>query len=537
MYDVMYKFCSSFVILRGFTERIEHRMRILYPSNIRNIQKKTVKMILSLMLSAFLLIVGMLFLGNISLYYIMLTVAVVYVVIDNMVYERLADIEYRLLVEFEKFITDVRFNFQYDGMIEESIEEAVNSSEYIMAIHGQQICEYLRDDMDKAQVSEYKDISPNAYFLTFYTLCETIMTFGDKIIDGKSSFMKNIGYIKDDIGAEILNREKIRTYFTGLKTLCVLPVFAIKPIEKWAIGNMDGLKSFYYSQSGRITTTAVVAIALCMYILINRLKYPDSFSKSKEAWIEQILKYEVADNILMFHISRHYKHYFKMDRLLKSVASQYNVKEFLLKRIICSLCAMIIVIVFDLSIGIGKGAMFISVIIGGLIVYNYHYMMIVLKKQMIQLERENEIVRFQSVILILMHMEWTTVNRILSWLESFAVIFRYDIEKMNDQLCYKGYRVFDEMIQKTGFVPFERLLKCFMACDKVGIEDAFSGIESDRNYYYEKHKQMNEKNAGDRAVIAKVLSFVPMCSVIAFELIIPFVMEGIRQLQTFTAGI
>lgn len=539
MYCTLYKLCSSFFLTRGLTRRIEHRMRILYPSNASHIYKLTVRMLMSVLMCGGMVIAGMIALGRISMYYVILTAAVVYVVIDNMVYEKLADMEYRLLVEFEKFITDVRFNFQYDGMIEAAIEEAVNSSEYIMAIHGHQISEYLREDAGKSDISEYKEVSPNAYFLTFYTLCETVMTFGDRVVDGQSCFMKNIGYIKDDIGAELINREKVRSSFMGLKMLSILPVFSIKLIETWAISNMSGMEQFYYSQKGSITTTAVIIIALCTYILINRLKYPDSFSKTKEQWIGQLLSNDIVENIVMNHIGRHYRHYFKMDRLLKSIASQYNVKEFLVKRVVTSFIAMIFVTVFDLSIGLLSNipAMVISVLLCGLIAYHYHYMMILFKKQMIQLERENEIVRFQSVILILMHMEWTTVNRILNWLEDFASVFKYDIEKMNDQLCYKGYRVFEEMIQKSGFLPFERLLKSFLACDRVGIEDAFSGIESDRNYYFEKHKQMNEKNLNNRSVVAKAASFIPMCSVIAFELIIPFVMEGLKQLQSFTAAL
>lgn len=534
----LYAFFRDFFLTRGITKKIYQRMRILYPSNNAFIYRKSLYLILSIYSLGLIVFGGMIFIGKIRMYYVMLTIGVAYTVIDNMIYERLSAIEYKLLCEFEKFISDVRFNFQYDGMIEEAIQDAINSSEYIMSIHGQQISEYLRSVNDKDEGNDYMEVAPNDFFLTFYTLCETVMTFGDKLVDGKSCFMKNIGYLKDDINADIIHRKSVQMEFMGLKLLAILPIFSIKLIEIWAISNINELKSFYYGIKGSVTTTIVVLISLIIYIFINRLKYPESFTGVKEKWLEQILNNSVIENITMKHIGRHYSHYFEMEKLLRTIASQYNVKEFLLKRIVTSVIAMFISNVFMLSIGVyAIKYIFAVAIIAGILTFKYHYFMLILKRKMLQLERENEIVRFQSVIMILMHMEWTTVEKILNWLEKFAIVFKYDIEKMNDQLCYKGIKVFDEMIAKTGFTPFERLLKCFKICDRVGVEDAFSGIEADRKYYFDKHNQENKKLLRNRVVIAKAAAFVPMCLIITFELIIPFVVAGINQLQSFTGSI
>ena len=53
----------------------------------------------------------------------------------------------------------------------------------------------------------------------------------------------------------------------------------------------------------------------------------------------------------------------------------------------------------------------------------------------------------------------------------------------------------------------------------------------DMLYYVEKHKQENEEIAHNKALIAKFIAFVPLCLVILFKLILPFVLMGIKQLS------
>lgn len=543
MNQLSYRLLSKWFVTTEFVKRIEKKMKILYPSDVRTIQKKTSQVINRLIICSICAAVGLFFLGDLTVYYLLLVIGIIYILITNMIYENFYKIETRLLRSFEKFITDVRYQFQLDDIVDTAIQDVINISDYDMTIHGQQLLEYLNRDPEVIGEESYKEVSPNDYFLTFYTLCETITFFGDKVIDGQSVFLKNIGYLKQDINMEILKRQKTQASFMGLKALCVVPVFAIKPIELWAVSNMPELSSFYSGVKGSVITVIVTLISMLMYVLVNRLKFPQSFNDRKGKWIEQILKVDRIQTIVMAHISRHYNHYFKMDRLLKSVVFQYNVKEFLVKRIFISIASSIICFIFTCSTGlltysrISGVVSFFIIVFTGIGVYMYFYGMLILKKQMMRLERENEIVRYQTVLLIVMHMEKITIEQILNWLEEFAVVFKSDIEMMNDQMCYSGINVFSMAKADIGFIPFERLLDSFIASDRIGIEKAFEEVESDRQFYVDKHRQENEIILTNRSLIAKTIAFVPMCMIIAFELIIPFVFEGLKQLQTFQIGI
>ena len=123
-----------------------------------------------------------------------------------------------------------------------------------------------------------------------------------------------------------------------------------------------------------------------------------------------------------------------------------------------------------------------------------------------------------------------TVEQILEQLERFAVSFKKQIEEISDKLSYKGIMIFKEYRDKSDFLPFNRIIDGFIACDDMYIHKAFEDIEMDRRYYIDKHKQENAHTIEQRGAVAKFLSFIPMCAVIIIKLVVPFTIEGIREM-------
>ena len=153
-----------------------------------------------------------------------------------------------------------------------------------------------------------------------------------------------------------------------------------------------------------------------------------------------------------------------------------------------------------------------------------------MKKQILLLEREEEIVRFQNIILMMMHMDKITIEQILSEMERFARVFKKILGMIMDKYTYKGKEVFIEAKESSGFRPFQRLMDGFVACDDTYIYQAFDDLEKDRRYFLDRHKQENERIVDDKTTIAKTISFLPLCAVISFKLIIPFIMQGLSSL-------
>ena len=92
--------------------------------------------------------------------------------------------------------------------------------------------------------------------------------------------------------------------------------------------------------------------------------------------------------------------------------------------------------------------------------------------------------------------------------------------------------MFKEYKDKSDFLPFNRIIDGFIACDDMYIHKAFEDVEIDRQYYIEKHKMDNKYYIEQRGAIGKFLSFIPICLVVIVKLIIPFVIEGMNQMAT-----
>ena len=70
----------------------------------------------------------------------------------------------------------------------------------------------------------------------------------------------------------------------------------------------------------------------------------------------------------------------------------------------------------------------------GLIGYAFPILLLIFQKKMRQMEMENEVMQFQTIILMLMRIERVNVEMILEWLERYSNIFKEPISK-----CVNNY--------------------------------------------------------------------------------------------------
>lgn len=515
---------------RGLTRKLEHRIELLYPATRYSVIRQTERYLIRTYIAALLVIAGLFVFAEFSIYYGCLAAVIVYVMISSHINTELAGQELRLLGMMEEFVSEVHFNYQFNGMLYESVEKAIEKVPYEMAIHGEIILSYLKNAY-RGGGDDYRDIAPNSLFLTFYSLSLTVLNYGDKTERAGSVYLKNLGYLKESINIEILKRKRVEGQFAGLSAVAILPVFSIKLIEAWALSNMPELREAYQGFTGTLTTIAVSLVTVGIYRLIMALRTPYRTRGCKSAWVERLAACDIADSVVMFIIRRTYKSSERLNRLLKSVVYPYDIKEFVLRRIVFSAAVAATVFSVSISIGMAWWGGVLMAAVSGVCTYEAAYMVILIKRRIMIMDSEEEIVRYQSVILMLMHMDRITIEQILVQMRSFAVIFREEADRMTDRFSYMGMRIFEEIKEKTGFMPLEKLMDGFLATDALGIEAAFSGMEEERRYYVEKHRQDNDEIIMKKAAAAKVMAFIPMCLVILIKLILPFVIEGMRQLS------
>lgn len=180
-------------------------------------------------------------------------------------------------------------------------------------------------------------------------------------------------------------------------------------------------------------------------------------------------------------------------------------------------------------------------IVVGLVGYFIPVIILKFQRKMRQLEMENEIMQFQTLILMLMRIERISVQDILEWLERFSNIFRPAISTCLNNFEAGGWKALEQLREQTGFEPFVKIIKNLQsAVDKIPIVDAFDELESERAFFQEKRKEANERLIAKKSMYGKIIGFAPMIMLFVAYLIVPliyvsmtFMGEYLSQMSTY----
>ena len=159
--------------------------------------------------------------------------------------------------------------------------------------------------------------------------------------------------------------------------------------------------------------------------------------------------------------------------------------------------------------------------------------MLMFQAKMRQIEMEDEVMQFQTIILMLMRIERVNVEMILEWLERYANIFKEPIGKCLNNYEAGAWEALEEMKEEISYMPLVRLVESMQAAvEKIPIKDAFDELESERDYYQEKRKESNDRLIKRKGMIGKAIGFAPMVCMFVGYLIIPLVFIGLTSMSS-----
>ena len=157
--------------------------------------------------------------------------------------------------------------------------------------------------------------------------------------------------------------------------------------------------------------------------------------------------------------------------------------------------------------------------------------LLVFQKRMRQMEMENEVMQFQTIILMLMKIERVNVEMILDWLERYSNIFREPISKCVNNYESGPWEALEELKNDIAFPQLIRIVESLQsAVEKIPIRQAFDELDTERAYYQEKRKESNERLISKKGLIGKVIGFAPMVCVFVGYLIIPLCVIGLLSM-------
>ena len=167
-----------------------------------------------------------------------------------------------------------------------------------------------------------------------------------------------------------------------------------------------------------------------------------------------------------------------------------------------------------------------------IIAYMSPIWLLMFQVKMRQLEMEDEVMQFQTIILMLMKIERVNVEIILEWLERYSNIFKPQITKCVNNYEAGAWEALEEMKEEVTYLPLIRIIESLQeAVEKIPIKDAFDELDSERDYYQAKRKESNERLISKKAMIGKVIGFAPMVCMFVGYLIIPLVFIGLTSMS------
>ncbi len=171
------------------------------------------------------------------------------------------------------------------------------------------------------------------------------------------------------------------------------------------------------------------------------------------------------------------------------------------------------------------------------VAYNAPTWMLKFQAKMRQLEMEDEVMQFQTIILMLMKIERVNVEIILEWLERYANIFKEPISKCVNNYESGPWEALEQLKEDVSFQQFIRIVESLQAAvEKIPIADAFDELDTEREYYQAKRKESNERLISKKGMIGRGIGFAPMIVIFVGYLIIPLVFIGMTSMSQSMSG-
>lgn len=173
----------------------------------------------------------------------------------------------------------------------------------------------------------------------------------------------------------------------------------------------------------------------------------------------------------------------------------------------------------------------------GALGYQLPYLLIITRKDMMLMAQENEVIQFQSIISMLMHIKQVTVEDILQWMCRFSIIFKDSLQNCINDLASGETNALESLKENEPYLPFQKIVDNLIDADSVGIENAFVEVDGDRTASQKKREQDNELYITHKSNLATVLAFIPILLLIIGYICGPILFASNSSLSSLSASL
>ena len=156
------------------------------------------------------------------------------------------------------------------------------------------------------------------------------------------------------------------------------------------------------------------------------------------------------------------------------------------------------------------------------------------KNKIREMGKENEIMQFQSIILMLMYIDRIDVQTILEWLSRFSYAFKEPIETCLNNYESGAEKALDDLYEAVPYKDFQRIVEQLKsAVERIPVRAAFDELETERAFFYERRKEGNQRLIQKKVTMGKALGFTPMVLLIGGYLVAPLMIVSIMQMMSY----
>lgn len=150
------------------------------------------------------------------------------------------------------------------------------------------------------------------------------------------------------------------------------------------------------------------------------------------------------------------------------------------------------------------------------------------------MDMRHEVYQMLTMIAILRELERISVEEILEWLASYAVIFRIPLQKCLLDYGHNPEEALVELRKEVILEDFQRLAdKLLLASEKLTVADAFDDLDSDMSYQFERRRLDYEKSLEVKAGWGRIIGFTPMYALVFAYLVIPLIWMSFEQMGLY----
>lgn len=438
-----------------------------------------------------------------------------------------------------KLLSDLRHQYYRCGNVAESVYYAALTNTGKARKHLDLIYAFLSENDHNNIVKKYKEKVQENFYRMLFMMTVLVEENGDEKGEGRhgeSVFLWCLGNLRREVEENRRNEQKMRYLLNGLNFVITVPVFALPYIRNWALESLPELSTFYEGWKGRIFELITLVVAFYMFrgLLILRGRESNNFLLNLAVRTERM---KIMSQLVSRYEKYHTAELQKREEELHRIGALYSGRQIFVARIISVLFSEVIgILLFLIMKRYDEISMLWWIAIQPVVpILGYWYPILRLKTEnWLRMEqREKEILRFHFLIRMEMRLPGISTKELLEHMYEQAFVFKESLLTTVRDFDLGEREALMQLWNREKFPPFRRVIDMFLMVDENGMKDAFDELETETEEYRENRRIETEIIQQGKSEAAIILSCIPGGIVMFGYLIVPFISECFRMLQSY----